>query len=125
ELPCNLIFLLEGEEEVGSPHIAEFVQAHADRLKADLVVTADGPLHDSGLPIITFGVRGMASFDLIARTADRDAHSGNYGGVMPNAIWKLVHLLATMKTPEGLITIEGLHDPIIPPTEQERQAAAI
>ncbi|RJE85922.1 M20/M25/M40 family metallo-hydrolase [Paracoccus onubensis] len=125
ELPCNLIFLLEGEEEVGSPHIAEFVRAHADRLKADLVVTADGPLHDSGLPIITFGVRGMVSFDLIARTADRDAHSGNYGGVMPNAIWKLVHLLATMKTPEGLITIEGLHDPIIPPTEQERQAAAI
>ncbi|MGD9861685.1 MAG: M20/M25/M40 family metallo-hydrolase [Pseudodonghicola sp.] len=124
ELPCNVIFLLEGEEEVGSPHIADFVRQHADRLQADLVVTADGPLHGSGLPIITFGVRGMVSFDLKARTADRDTHSGNYGGVMPNAIWKLVHLLATMKTPEGLITIEGLHDPIIPPTEQERRAAA-
>ncbi|MBT0957459.1 M20/M25/M40 family metallo-hydrolase [Alphaproteobacteria bacterium KMM 3653] len=124
ELPCNVIFLLEGEEEIGSPHIAEFVREHADRLKADLVVTADGPLHASGRPIITYGVRGMTGFELRAKTADSDAHSGNYGGVMPNAIWKLVHLLGTMKTPDGTITIEGLHDPVIPPTNQERAAAA-
>ena len=124
ELPCNVIFLLEGEEEVGSPHIAEFVRAHADRLRADLVVTADGPLHASGRPLITYGVRGMVGFELRAKTANSDAHSGNFGGVMPNAIWKLVHLLGTMKTPDGRITIDGLHDPVIPPTVQERTAAA-
>ena len=124
ELPCNVIVLLEGEEEIGSPQIADFVAANADRLKADLVVTADGPLHDSGLPMVVFGVRGMASFDLVAKSAGRDAHSGNHGGLMPNAIWTLVHLLATMKTPDGEITIDGLADPIIPPTEQERAAAA-
>ena len=124
ELPCNVIFLLEGEEEVGSPHIAEFVGAHADRLQADLVVTADGPLHASGRPLITFGVRGMAGFELRAKTANSDAHSGNFGGVMPNAIWKLVNLLATMKAPDGTITIDGLHDPIVPPTNTERTAAA-
>src|SRR5690606_15458029 len=59
DLPCNLIVLLEGEEEIGSPHIAEFAEQHRARLNADLVITADGPLHISGLPIITFGVRGI------------------------------------------------------------------
>jgi len=124
ELPCNVIFLLEGEEEIGSPRIADFVRDHADRLRADLVVTADGPLHASGLPVITFGVRGMVSFDLVARTANNDTHSGNHGGTMPNAIWTLVHLLASMKTPGGEITIAGLHDPIIPPSAAERDAVA-
>jgi len=121
-LPCNLIFLLEGEEEIGSPQIADFVAAHADKLKADFVVTADGPLHESGRATLTYGVRGMTSFELRVKTAARDAHSGNYGGVMPNAIWTLVHLLATMKTPDGRITIEGLHDPIVPPTQAEIEA---
>lgn len=123
ELPCNVIFLLEGEEEVGSPHIAEFVAAHRDRLQADLVVTADGPLHASGKPIVTFGVRGVASFELRVRTANSDAHSGNFGGVMPNAIWSLVHLLGTMKSPDGRITIDGLSDPVIPATNAEQVAA--
>ncbi len=124
ELPCNIIFLLEGEEEIGSPHIAEFVREHADRLKADLVVTSDGPLHESGLPVVTFGVRGVAGFELRARTASRDVHSGNFGGVVPNAIWKLVHLLATMKNPDGEITIEGLTEPVIPATNRERDAVS-
>ena len=123
KLPCNVIVLLEGEEEIGSPRIADFVREHADRLKADLVVTADGPLHPSGRAILNFGVRGMAGFDLVVRTGRTDAHSGNHGGTMPNAVWTLVHLLSTMKTPEGQITIDGLHDPIVPPTPAERQAA--
>lgn len=122
-LPCNVIFLLEGEEEIGSPRIAEFVAEHADRLKADLVVTADGPLHPSGNPIVTFGVRGMAGFELRVKTGRTDAHSGNHGGTMPNALWTLVHLLGTMKDTDGRITIDGLHEPIRPPTNAERAAA--
>ena len=122
-LPCNVIVLLEGEEEIGSPRIAEFIAAHADRLKADLVVTADGPLHPSGRPIVTFGVRGMAGFDLVVRTGRTDAHSGNHGGTMPNALWTLVHLLGTMKDAGGRITIDGLHDPIVPTTQAEQAAA--
>ena len=124
ELPCNVLFLLEGEEEIGSPHIASFVEKHRDRLKADLVVTADGPLHESGRPTVTFGVRGGASFELRARGAKRDLHSGNFGGVSPNPIWTLVHLLGTMKNAQGEITIEGFHDSIVPPTALEREAAA-
>ena len=123
-LPCNVKILLEGEEEIGSPQIAELVRRHADLLQADLVVTADGPLHASGRAVVTYGVRGMASFELRARTAVRDAHSGNHGGLMPNAIWTLIHLLSTMKSPTGEITIEGLHDPIVPPTDAEHAAMA-
>lgn len=124
DLPCNVIFLLEGEEEIGSPHIAEFVATHRDKLKADLVVTADGPIHESGRPTMTYGVRGMACFELRVKHASRDVHSGNFGGVVPNPVWTLVHLLATMRNPAGEITIDGLHDAIVPPTEQELAAAA-
>ena len=124
DLPCNIIFLLEGEEEIGSPQIASFVKEHAGRLKADLVVTSDGPLHESGLPVVTFGVRGVASFELRCRTASRDVHSGNFGGIVPNPIWKLVQLLATMKNPDGLITIEGIDEPVISATNFEREAVS-
>lgn len=122
ELPCNVLFLLEGEEEIGSPHIAEFVREHAAKLDADLVVTSDGPLHESGLPVVTFGVRGVVGFELRVRTARHDVHSGNFGGVVPNAVWTLVHLLASMKDVHGRITIEGLTAPVIPPTSLERDA---
>lgn len=124
DLPCNIIFLLEGEEEIGSPQIASFVKEHAGRLKADLVVTSDGPLHESGLPVVTFGVRGVASFELRCKTASRDVHSGNFGGVVPNPIWKLVQLLATMKNPDGVITIEGINEPVISATNFERDAVS-
>jgi acetylornithine deacetylase/succinyl-diaminopimelate desuccinylase-like protein len=124
-LPCNVIVLLEGEEEIGSPRIAEFVRDNADRLRADLVVTADGPLHPSGRAVVNLGVRGVVHFDLLARTGRTDAHSGNHGGVMPNAIWTLVHLLATMKAPDGRITIDGLHDRSCRPDAERAAAAAL
>jgi acetylornithine deacetylase/succinyl-diaminopimelate desuccinylase-like protein len=123
-LPCNLVMLLEGEEEVGSPHIADFVRNHRDLLRADFAVTADGQMHPSGQPSIKFGSRGVVSFELRARHANRDVHSGNFGGVVPNPLWTLVHLLATMKNPQGEITIDGFHDAVAPPSEAERAAAA-
>jgi len=123
-LPCNVVLLLEGEEEVGSPHIAEFVRTHRDALRADLAVTADGQMHPSGRTTLKFGSRGVVSFELSARHAKRDVHSGNFGGVVPNPLWTLVHLLATMKNARGEITIEGFHDAIVPPSREEREAAA-
>ncbi|MFO7633076.1 MAG: M20/M25/M40 family metallo-hydrolase [Caldilinea sp.] len=123
-LPCNVLVLLEGEEEVGSPHIADFVRQHRDLLRCDLVVTADGPVHESGRATVLFGVRGVASFELHAHGANRDLHSGNWGGVAPNPLWTLVHLLATMKAPDGTITIEGFHDNMRPQSQLERQALA-
>jgi acetylornithine deacetylase/succinyl-diaminopimelate desuccinylase-like protein len=123
DLPCNVIVLLEGEEEVGSPHIAEAMHTYSSLFAdVDLVITADGPLHESGQPVLSYGPRGVASFELRVRHANRDFHSGNWGGVAPNPIWTLVHLLATMKDAQGRITIDGFYDRVQPPTEMERQA---
>jgi acetylornithine deacetylase/succinyl-diaminopimelate desuccinylase-like protein len=124
QLPCNVILLLEGEEEMGSPHIASFVQTHRDLLKADLVITSDGPLPENGHPKIECGVRGVIGFELRARGANRDLHSGNFGGVAPNPLWALVHLLSTMKNEQGEITIEGFYDNVQSPVELERLALA-
>lgn len=121
-LPCNVILLLEGEEEIGSPNIEGFVQANKAMLKADLAVTADGPRHASGAAAVKFGSRGVVSFELRCRHASRDVHSGNFGGVVPNPIWTLVHLLGTMKNAAGEITIAGLHDDIEAPTPEELAA---
>ena len=122
ELPCNITILLEGEEEIGSPRIADFVREHGDLLKADLVITADGPVHNSGHATLMFGVRGVLSFELHARGANQDLHSGNWGGVAPNPIWTLVHALSTMKNPQGGITIDGFYDNVDPATPLERIA---
>jgi acetylornithine deacetylase/succinyl-diaminopimelate desuccinylase-like protein len=121
-LPCNVKVLLEGEEEIGSPRMADFVRVHRADLAADLVITSDGPVDESGQSTVVFGVRGVLSFELRARGANRDLHSGNWGGVAPNPIWSLVHLLGTMKNDRGEITIDGFYDNVQPQTELERRA---
>lgn len=121
-LPCNVKVLLEGEEEIGSPQIAPFVRQHRDEIIADLVITSDGPVHESGRPQIVFGVRGVLSFELRAQGAVRDLHSGNWGGIAPNPLWTLVHLLASMKNERGEITIEGFYDDVLPLSPLERDA---
>lgn len=124
ELPCNIIFMLDGEEEVGSPSLHAFVLNHRERLKADLVVTADGSLHPSGVPIVQFGARGLLNFELHARGANRDVHSGNFGGIVVNPAWTLVHLLSTMKSMAGEITIDGVYDSVDAPSARELEAVA-
>jgi len=122
ELPCNVKLLLEGEEEIGSPQMPAFVREHRDDVMADLVITSDGPVDESGRSRVLFGVRGVASFELRARGASRDLHSGNWGGVAPNPIWTLVQLLATMKNARGEVTIEGFYDNVLPLTGLEQAA---
>ncbi len=121
-LPCNVKVLLEGEEEIGSPHMPAFVQTQRERLAADLVITADGHVDESGRSRVLFGVRGVLCFELRARAANRDLHSGNFGGVAPNPLWTLVHLLATMKNEQGEITIDGFYDNVLPLNDLERAA---
>src|SRR6266511_2502521 len=122
ELPCNVKVLLDGEEEVGSPNLQAFVDRHREELAADLAIWSDGPVHESGRWCIAFGVRGIVTFELRARGADRDLHSGNWGGVAPNPLWTLVHLLGTMKNERGEITIQGFYDNVLPLTPLEREA---
>jgi acetylornithine deacetylase/succinyl-diaminopimelate desuccinylase-like protein len=124
ELPCNVIVLLEGEEEVGSPNMPQFVRENKDKLAADLVIISDGPVDVSGQARLEFGVRGIVTFELRARGANQDVHSGNWGGVVPNPLWTLVHLLSTMKNERGEVTIEGFYDNVQPPTDLEHAALA-
>lgn len=123
-LPCNVKMLLEGEEEIGSPQMPAFVEAHRDALAADLVITSDGPVDVSGRSKLRFGVRGVLNFELRARGANSDLHSGNWGGVAPQPLWTLVHLLGTMRNDAGEITIDGLHDDVDPQTDLEQEALA-
>jgi acetylornithine deacetylase/succinyl-diaminopimelate desuccinylase-like protein len=123
-LPCNVTVLLEGEEEIGSPRMADVVRDHREALRADLVITSDGPVDESGRSCILFGVRGVLSFELRARGANADLHSGNWGGVAPNPLWTLVHLLASMKDERGQITIDGFYDRVLPLTALEQAALA-
>ena len=124
ELPCNVKILLEGEEEIGSPQMPVFMREHGHEVMADLVVISDGPVDVSGRSVLSFGVRGVLSFELRARGANRDLHSGNWGEVPQNPLWTLVHLLATMKNERGEITIDGFYDRVLPLTEEERHALA-
>jgi acetylornithine deacetylase/succinyl-diaminopimelate desuccinylase-like protein len=112
--PVNLKFIFEGEEESGSPGLAAFVGANRERLAADLVYISDGGLHPSGAPVISLGNRGILGVTLVAKGADRDNHSGNKGGVAPNPVWMLVHVLSTMVDPQGRVRIEGFHDRVRP-----------
>jgi acetylornithine deacetylase/succinyl-diaminopimelate desuccinylase-like protein len=123
-LPCNIKVLLEGEEEVGSPHMPEFIRDHRDELQADLVIVSDGPVHENGQSTISFGVRGVLDIELRARGANRDLHSGHWGGIVPDPLWTLVHLLASMKNECGEITIEGFYENVQPLSDLEREALA-
>jgi len=122
ELPCTVKVLLDGEEEIGSPHLAGFAAAQRELLSADLVVWSDGPVDPGGGWRLVFGVRGIASFELRARGANRSLHSGNWGGVAPNPLWTLVHLLATMRDAQGRITVDGFGDEVEPLGAAERAA---
>lgn len=121
-LPVNVKVLLEGEEEVGSPHLDETVREHRDLLTADLVYTSDGPITDEKYPEISFGVRGLLYIELRATGPNRDLHSGHWGGVSPNPIWELVRLLNTMIDDENHILIDGFYDNVLEPTPGARAA---
>ena len=123
-LPLNVKCIFEGEEENGSPNLEGFVKANRDLLKADLVYTSDGPVHESGRPMLVFGVRGLLYVELTARGANRDLHSGNWGGPVPNPAWDLVRLLGGMKDRKGRVAIDGFYDHVKKPTGRERAAFA-
>ncbi len=124
ELPVNVKVLLEGEEEIGSPHIEDVVREHRDLLRADLVFTADGPVQNDAFPQISYGVRGVLSAEIHVQGAANDLHSGNWGGVAPNAAWLLVHLLGTMMNADNEVLVEGFYDDVAELSPAARSAIA-
>ena len=118
----NVRFVFDGEEEIGSPFFGPFTEKHRDLLQADLVPVTDGPKHGSGRPTISGGARGNLKLELVLEAARRDVHSGNF--VVPNPVWKLNGLLASMATPDGTPLIEGLEEDVVMPTAAERKLIA-
>lgn len=123
ELPLRVRFLFEGEEEVGSPHLAAFVDAHRERLAADGCIWEAGYKDPAGRHTITLGLKGIAYFELRVRGTASDAHS-SLGTFLPNAAWRLVWALATLKAPDGAITVDGLMDEVAPLSTADRELLA-
>nr|MBA3251335.1 M20/M25/M40 family metallo-hydrolase [Geodermatophilaceae bacterium] len=108
-LPVGVVVLVEGEEEIGSPTLARFLETHRDRLAADVVVLADSSNWTVDVPALTTSLRGGAHVDVEVRTLDHAVHSGMYGGAAPDALTALCRLLATLHDDLGNVAVEGLH----------------
>jgi acetylornithine deacetylase/succinyl-diaminopimelate desuccinylase-like protein len=123
-LPCNVKFMIEGEEEVGSDNLGDFVKANKARLKADLVLISDTSMIANDVPSITVGLRGLSYLQVEVTGPNRDLHSGVYGGAVANPINTLCQMVASLHDADKRITIPGFYDGIIPVTEEERAEMA-
>jgi acetylornithine deacetylase/succinyl-diaminopimelate desuccinylase-like protein len=119
ELPCNMKFVIEGEEETGSVHLPEFIRGHKEMLAADACLWEFGELDQNGVPIQHAGMRGICYVELSLQTASRDSHSGLSGSIFPNAAWRLIWALRSLKGSDELIRLPGFYDRVIPPTERD------
>ena len=121
-LPVNVIVLAEGEEEVGSEHLAPFIQAHAADLRCDAVVISDSAMFAPGLPSVLSSLRGLAYFQIDVQGPAQDLHSGSYGGAVVNPAMALARILATLHDTDGRIAIPGFNDAVAewPPHVREQ-----
>lgn len=119
-LPVNVKFIIEGEEEIGSPSLPAFVEKNKELLQADVLVISDTTLLERGKPAIVYGLRGLAGIQIDVKGAAGDLHSGLYGGAVQNPIHALVEILSTMRAKNGVITVEGFYDRVRKLTEEER-----
>ncbi len=120
----NIKFVFEGEEEAGSPHLAQIITRYRDLLKSDVWLICDGPVHQSRRQQIVFGARGITDFNLTIYGPSHELHSGHYGNWAPNPAMALARLLASMKDDDGRVLIDHFYDGIEPLTETEKRAVA-
>lgn len=123
-LPVNVRFFFEGQEEIGSPDLPPFVAANTDRLTADMIFSADGLQWAPGMPQLVLGLKGLVSLEIILRGPRGDQHSGLYGGGIANPAIALAQVLASLKSTDGTITVEGFYDDVIPLSDADRAAIA-
>ncbi len=125
DLPVNLIFLIEGEEEIGSPHLETFLAAHRDELACDLVAISDTGMVAPGVPTLTYGLRGVAALELKVTGPSSDLHSGIFGGAVANPITALARILSTLHDASGKVAAPGFYEGVeeIEPWEREAWAA--
>ncbi|MEV7005054.1 dipeptidase [Streptosporangium sp. NPDC051022] len=121
-LPCNLRFLSDGEEEIGSPSLAAFLDAHPDLIAADVALVSDSPMYAHGVPSVGYALRGLCYVEVSVETAATDLHSGQFGGAVPNAAQVLVDMLATLHDADGRVTVPGFYESVAPVPDAERAA---
>ena len=119
-LPINVKVLIEGEEEIGGANLDEFVSKNSEKLACDYVVISDTSQFAPGTPAITYGLKGLAYYELIVQGARSDLHSGMYGGAVANPCNALAVILASLKASDGRISIDGFYDSVVPLADWER-----
>src|SRR3954451_12727984 len=124
ELPCDLTFVIEGEEEVGSSHLAEFLKSNLDELSCDGVVISDNGIPSLKHPALTYALRGILAVEVILHGPSRDLHSGLYGGAVDNPAMALCQLLAQLRDKKGRIAIPGFYDDVQKLSAYERKQLA-
>jgi acetylornithine deacetylase/succinyl-diaminopimelate desuccinylase-like protein len=124
DLPCDISVLIEGEEEVGSGHLAAFLRKHRRELDCDSVVISDTGIPSLDQPALTYSLRGLVALELIVHGPSRDLHSGLFGGSLNNPAMALCQILAQLRDKNGRITVPGFYDDVKPLTKLERQEMA-
>ncbi len=124
QLPCNVKFLIEGEEEVGSVNLPKFCKEHKEMLKSDVIIVSDTSMIAPGIPSITTGLRGLAYWEVEVTGPNKDLHSGLFGGAVANPINILCNMIAQMTDDRGRITVPGFYDDVIEVSVEERKKMA-
>jgi acetylornithine deacetylase/succinyl-diaminopimelate desuccinylase-like protein len=124
DLPCNIKFLIEGEEEIGSINLPEFIGDNLDLLAADACIWEFGGVDHEGTPGQVAGLRGICYVELAVRSASLDAHSGLGGSIFPNAAWRLIWALNSLKGPDEHIRLPGFYDRVLPPSKRDLELIA-
>ena len=124
QLNCNVKFIFEGEEEIGSPSLEAFLEDHKDLLKADIILVSDTSMIGKDTPSITTGLRGLAYWQIEVDGPNRDLHSGHFGGAVKNPVNALCEMIAKIVDADGRITIPGFYDDVLPIPEAERAMIA-
>lgn len=121
-LPCNVKMIVEGEEEVGSNHLGDFINEYKEKLKCDVVLVSDTSIIANDIPSVTVGLRGLCYMEVEVSGPNRDLHSGVYGGAVPNPINALCEIIANLKDENDHITIDGFYDDVLEVSLEERKA---
>lgn len=120
ELPVNMKFIIEGEEEIGSPSLPAYVEKNKEALEADLIVISDTGMQGPGRPAVCYGLRGLAGIQIDVKGPKGDLHSGLYGGAVQNPLHAIVEILESFRDKEGVIQVEGFYDDVLPVSDKER-----
>ncbi len=124
ELPCNVKFMIEGEEEIGSEHLGYFVKENKEKLAADVILVSDTGMIANDVPSVTTGLRGLSYVEVEVTGPNRDLHSGLYGGCVKNPINALCEMIASLHDENGKITVDGFYDSVVEISRADRDAMA-